>query len=93
MNMEKIMQRFSNFNTLVSTSSNEEEGNEEEDKKEHDDIGAFLEEQNKHDWEELMKKEELTPKAELKQEYVDHVYWKVDYLPQNIDDLLAEMEN
>lgn len=36
MNMEKIMQRFSNFNTLVSQHSNTDDDDDEEEKKNND---------------------------------------------------------
>jgi hypothetical protein len=104
-NMEKIMQRFTNFNNLMSSSSAADDEEEEEDKKTGEDFDRIHDESDKNEEDNMfghleqahatlpLIEVEIEEQVPLKQEYVDSEYWKVDYLGmgENLEELMKEM--
>jgi hypothetical protein len=92
MNMEKIMAKFTNFNTSMSNRSNATDDDEEEE----DEI-----EVNRHEGEgeddgfgplQTVETEPLKSEEPLAKDFVDNSYWKKDLEVGSLDDLLADYE-
>mgnify|MGYP006879641545 CR=1 FL=1 len=82
MNMEKIMQRFSNFNSLVSSKSQSEEEEEEEKQDEPHRV--------EDDMFDHLQKDTVLEQRELVQEFTDSVFYKLElYSEDQLDALLA----
>jgi len=96
------MQRFSNFNQMLTSNSNENE-NEDDD----DDLGDGDDDTTTGDDDKdkdssststmKVEKVELKEVAPLEQEYIDNSYWDLNKKPEeediDYDSLLAELES
>lgn len=96
--MEKIMQRFTNFNQILSQGSNDAEENDDSDENEQTPDTAVHDSDDSDDEKKSdMKIEKVTiQEAEpLAKEYVDNTYWSVGKTEDeevDYDSLLAELE-
>lgn len=99
MNMEKIMAKFSNFNTGMSNKSNNDDDEEEEEETEIN-KNQDEEDKEKHEYYDDEQKAEGKIDTEpmlslepLDQEFVDQTYWKTDVLGgKSVEDLMADYE-
>lgn len=101
--MDKIMARFSNFNSQMSQKSDQDDDDDENE----DEKPEFGKDEN-HEEEERQKTpekgevqaekvlevdRELLEQRPLESGYVDQTYWKVDYMSDSsIDDLMADYQ-
>ena len=97
--MEKIMQRFTNFNQILSQGSNDTEENDDSDENEETPDNAVndSDDTDTDDNKSNMKIEKVViPEAEpLNKEFTDNTFWSVDKTAEaefDYDSLLAELE-
>ena len=98
--MEKIMQRFTNFNQILSQGSNDTEENDDSDENEETPDNAINDSDDTADEDsktENMKIEKVTIKeiTPLNEEFVDNTYWNVGQAAEadiDYDSLLADLE-
>ena len=99
--MEKIMQRFSHFNTMLANNSQQDDDDDDGDEAEDACTG---DEDSKagisQDVSDVMKVEKVELKAEepLEEEFIDNSYWKITKDKTDDDDidydsLYAELES
>lgn len=100
-NMEKIMQRFSNFNSLVASNSKEDDDDDYEDNKQDNDLKKINDEvdidredgEDDDNFRHLEKQEPMVVEQEpLVSEYTDNNYWHTNHLNKSVEDLIAEMD-
>lgn len=94
--MEKIMQRFSNFNSMLTSGTNDADGSEEDEDAEDASPGDDTTETK--DSSSDMKQDKVTLKeiAPLEKDFIDNSYWDLTKKSQDedidYDSLLAELE-
>jgi len=98
--MEKIMQRFTNFNQILSQGSNDNEENDDSDENDDTTEGTVEDAQESSEADAAIgevdsmkiEKVDLKEVAPLDKEYIDHAYWEVKTPEVDIDSLLAELD-
>jgi hypothetical protein len=94
MNMEKIMAKFTNFNTSMSNRSNATDDDDEEE----EEIEVNRHEGDEDDKDDgfgplqTVQTEPLRSEEPLVKEFVDSSYWVKDLNVGSVDDLLADYE-
>jgi hypothetical protein len=102
--MEKIMQRFTNFNQILSQGSSNDDEEDEEDEDTNEDSNNFDEDddadkdsavnENASDAGVRIQKVEIKETGAFVQEYADNTFWSLPGSSDDvdIDSLMAELE-